>query len=640
MLPGTSEDRRSLETRLIVLRVAAVVCVFALAVSFWLLQVVQHTKYEEMSANNHLRTIPLRAPRGVLFDRNGRVLVENRYSWTIALVRERVRNLDETIRLLARATGVSEKTIRDALERRRRDPLFRALPVIEHASLPQVAAVRARALELPGVVVEDVPTRAYPVDALAAHLFGYVSEIQESQLERAEYAGLQAGVVVGQTGVERAYNARLMGQDGRRDVVVNSQGREIDELGETLPTDGQPLQLTIDFDLQRALEEAFKAHGFAGAAAALDPATGEILAMTSLPAYDPNDFAVGIEGPKWAELNSHPQKPLQNRLIQGKYSPGSTFKIVMALAALGEGVITPETEFYCPGSATFYGHQFACHRRGGHGWMDLRHAIEQSCNVYFYNVGNKLKIDTIHQYAAKLGLVGMTGIDLPGENPSLVPSTEWKLKARGERWYASETISVAIGQGAVSVTPLALATMVATVANGGTLITPHLVRAVDEGEGWLRLPVPAPRSTLSIKPEQLQAVRDGLWLVVNGPGGTGASARIAGKDVAGKTGTAQVISVEGAKVAARMMDVRDHGWFVFLAPRDNPRIAGVVFAEHGMHGSAAAPVAKHVLETFFAKQEGRPLPRLAVTTAAGATAATGAAGRTGPAAGTGGVTIR
>jgi penicillin-binding protein 2 len=608
LTPGAFEDRRSLLTRLTVLRVGAVVGFTLLAVAFWTLQVAQHAKYLEWADNNYMRQIPLRAPRGVLFDRGGRVLVENRDSFTISIIRERTTDMEGTVTVLARVTGEDEQRIREVVQRHKREASFRPIPVIEHATRSQVAAVLARQLELPGVDVQIVPARAYPEGGMGAHLFGYVSEIQESQLERPEYAGLEAGAIVGQSGVERVYNASLQGTDGRRNVVINSVGREIHELAVENPVEGKRLQLTIDYDLQRALEEGFRASGYAGAAAFLDPRTGEVLAMTSLPSYDPNDFAVGIEGAKWAELNKDPLRPLENRLMRGRYAPGSTFKIVMSIAALSEGLITPDFKVFCPGSKTFYGRTWQCNRRGGHGVVDLRHAIEQSCNVYFYTVGDLLKIDTIHSYAAKLGLVGLTGIDLPGELSSLVPSTEWKQKTFGQPWYPGETISVAIGQGAVAVTPLALATMISTVANGGTLVTPHVVRAMDEaGRGWQMVPTPASRSEFRMRPDVLQAVREGLWMVVNAAG-TGGKARIEGKDVSGKTGTAQVISLEGARVAKGKIDTRDHGFFVFFAPRDNPQIAGIVFAEHSLHGSSAAPIAKYVMETFFAKQEGRPLP--------------------------------
>jgi penicillin-binding protein 2 len=601
-------DREMTEHRLLGLRVIFTACFAALAVAFWLLQVVQHARYEELAANNHLRTIPLRAPRGVIFDRFGRILVENRYSFTIAIVRERTAHLDETISRIAELTDVPEARIREAVQSRIREPRFRPLPVIEHATFAQAAAVTARRLELPEVVVQRVPTRQYP-EGFAAHLFGYVGEIQDTQLVVPDFAELEPGAIIGQAGLERVYNADLMGTDGTRFVVVNSRGREISELDKQDPIEGRRVQVTLDYDLQMALEEGFRQAGFNGAAAFLDPASGEILAMTSLPAYDPNAFATGLESAEWARLSSDPLRPMSNRLIQGTYSPGSTFKIVMAIAALEAGVITPQTTFFCPGHGSFYGRRFACWRREGHGTVDLRRALEQSCNVFFYNVGDRLKIDRIHEYASKLGLVGKTGIDLPNENESLVPSTEWKQRLFREPWYPGETISVAIGQGAVSVTPLALATMMATVANGGTLITPHLIRAVERDGAWQSVPTPAPRARLSLSADYLQAVRDGLWMVVNGAG-TGGRARIPGRDVSGKTGTAQVISLQNKSLAAGKMDVRDHGWFVFFAPRDKPEIAGVVFAEHGEHGSSAAPIAKYVMETYFAKRDGLPLPTL------------------------------
>jgi penicillin-binding protein 2 len=481
--------------------------------------------------------------------------------------------------------------------------------VIEHATFAQVAAITARRLELPEVVVQQVPTRTYPDKSGAAHLFGYVGEISEAQVA----AGLgQSGAIIGQAGLEKAYNPELMGTDGNRFVVVNSVGREIEEHKREAPLDGERLQLTIDYDVQHALEDSFAAAGLNGAAALLDPRNGEIIAMTSLPAYDPNSFAVGIDNSTWTKLITDKLRPMTNRLIQGTYSPGSTFKIVMAVAGLMESAITPETTFYCPGHATFYGRSFQC--LGQHGSVDLRGAIERSCNVYFYNVGQRLGIDAINKYATMLGLTGKTGIDLPNEEASLVPSTAWAQRYRksAPRWYPGETISVAIGQGAVSVTPISLATMIATVANGGSLVTPHLVKAVDKGSGWAPRTIPAPKSAINIPPASMQAIRDGLWAVVNGEAGTARRSKIPGRDVSGKTGTSQIVSLDRRAQAARAgMDVRDHGFFVFFAPRDNPEIAGVIFAEHGAHGSDAAYLAKHAIETYFAKRDRLPLPVLA-----------------------------
>jgi penicillin-binding protein 2 len=448
---------------------------------------------------------------------------------------------------------------------------------------------------------------------MGAHLFGYVGEVNDAQVAGGE-GSLKSGDIVGQSGIEKVYNAMLMGEDGAKRVVVNSVGREIRTLEEEQPTEGKRLQLTVDIDVQKAIESGFDQLGFNGAAVVLDPATGDVLGFTSRPAYDPNAFAAGIDRVTWASLTSDEDRPLNDRAIQGRYSPGSTFKMAVATAALQEGVITPDFKVHCVGGATFYGRPFKCWKKGGHGTMDLRHAIEQSCNVYFYTIGNMTGIDKIHKWATLLGLGEKSGIDLPNEVQGLVPSPEWKQQYRKEKWYAGETVSVSIGQGSVSVTPVSMAVYAATLANGGTRVTPHLLKAVDDGSGWKPVPPPPPLSKAPLDPVKLQAIRDGLFLVVNGAG-TGHNALIKGPDgkamydVSGKTGTAQVISNQGKERAGKTeKDLRDNGWFVFFAPRDNPQIAGVVFLEHGVHGSNAALIAHHVLETFFAKKEGRPLP--------------------------------
>jgi penicillin-binding protein 2 len=603
---AVQEDRRRVGIRLSVVQYLITVVFSMLAVSFWVLQVVQHEKFKEMAENNHQRTLALRAPRGIVLDRDGQLLVMNRQSATISIVREHTKNLDETIQTLAATLRIDPSEVRTIVDRHRREPSYRPIVVIQDATDPQVAAVMAHRYELPDVSVEQVPTRRYP-DTTAAHLFGYVGEASDLQLTQDRT--LKSGDIVGKSGIERVYNTLLMGEDGARRVVVNSVGREINELDKTEATEGQRLRLTIDADVQRAVEDGFRAFGYRGAAVILDPNTGEVLAYTSLPAYDPNAFAGGIDPSAWNALMLDDLKPLTDRALQGRYSPGSTFKMTVATAALEEGVITPDFKVHCTGAGVFYGHAFKCWKPGGHGTIDLRHAIEQSCNVYFYTVGNMTGIDRIHKWATLLGLGVKSNIDLPNENEGLVPSPEWKLRRTGEKWYLGETVSVSIGQGAVSVTPVSMAVMISTLANGGTRVTPHLLKAVDDGKGWKEIPAPAPQSTVTIKPENLQAIRDGLWFVVNGAG-TGGRGRIPGYDVAGKTGTAQVISLEGGRAAQgkTTRDLRDHGWFVFFAPRDNPKIAGVVFVEHAEHGSNAAPIAKHAMETFFAKREGLPLP--------------------------------
>jgi penicillin-binding protein 2 len=604
-----ADDRRSLTLRLSVLQYLVAGGFALLAIGFWVFQIAQYEEFADRAANNHMRRVPLPAPRGMLLDRHGAILVDNQETFNIALVREQTTDLDKTLRILAEATGADEALLHETVNRRRREPSYRPIVLIENATRAQLEAFLARQLELPGIIHQAVPTRRYPTTAMAAHLFGYVTEVNADQLARTEYQGVEAGAVVGQAGLEQAYNRLLMGAEGSKEVIVNSLGREINVVGATNPVEGTRLQLTIDADVQRAMEEGFRHYGYNGAGVMLDPRTGEVLSLVSLPAYDPNVFATGIDRAAWQALNTDSLRPLSNRALQGRYSPGSTFKIVVAAAALEEGVASPDYRVFCPGGGTFWGRYFKCHKAGGHGSVDMRHALEQSCNVYFYTLGNLLGIDKIHKWAAALGMADKTGIDLPNEIQSIMPSTEWKQRVHKERWYPGETISVAIGQGQVSSTPLSLAVMMMTVANGGTRYTPHLVKAIDEGKGWEPVPAPEPQSVVQMKDSTVKALHEGLWMVVNAAG-TGGRGRIDGRNVAGKTGTAQVISLSGAQAARGKMDVRDHGWFVFFAPHDKPEVAGVIFAEHSEHGYLGAPIAKFAIETYFAKKEGKPMPTL------------------------------
>jgi len=604
------EDRRKATIRLNALQFVIAALFSLLAVSFWTLQVVQHAKYEELAENNHQRTLALRAPRGLVFDRDGRVMVENRHSYSISIVREHTKDLNRTVRVLAAVLGLDEAGVRSIVDRHRKEPTYRPITIIQDASLAQVAAVTARRLdfELPDVVVEQVPTRRYP-ETMGAHLFGYVGEVSDAQV--ADNSSLKSGDITGQSGLEKIYNGYLMGEDGARRVVVNSVGREIRTLEEDPPTEGKRLQLTVDFDVQKAIEDGFDSIGLNGAAVVLDPSDGAVLGFTSRPAYDPNAFASGIDRAAWAALNTDRDRPLNDRAIQGRYSPGSTFKMAVALAGLEEGIITSDFHVNCPGHANFYGRDFKCWRfsRGGHGSVDMRRAIKESCDVYFYTVANMVGVDKINKWATALGMGVLSGIDLPNEAQGLVPSTEWKRQRMHEKWYAGETISVGIGQGQVTTTPVSMAVYMATLANGGTRVTPHLLRAVDDGSGWKPVPPPPPQGKTDINPDHLRVIKEGMWMAVNEPHGTGGSAAIPGHDVSGKTGTAQVISNQGKAAAGKTdRDLRDNGWFVFFAPRDNPQIAGVVFLEHGVHGGNAAMVVHHILDTFFAKKDGKPLP--------------------------------
>lgn len=577
-----------------------------LVLSFWRLQIGQYDSLVRRAANNHERDVSLQAPRGALVDRNGQVLVGNRYSFNISVIREQIPNLDSLLDHLGRLTGAGADALRAALENQRGVPEFRPTVVIRGATMAQVAAVEAHAFELPGVIVEHDPARYYPGSRTGAHLFGYVGEAQPGQIDAAGDPRVRQGAMIGQSGLEQSYNALLMGENGRRHVAVNNVGREIETIAHVPPRQGQQLRLTIDLAVQRAAEDAFAAAEFDGAAVALDPRTGEVLALVSLPAYDPAVFVPRIDGNEWTKLTGDPARPLQNRVLQGRYAPGSTFKVAMAVAALEEGVITPDFSVHCGGGGRFYNRYFRCHAR--HGRVALREALEKSCNTYFYTLGNKLDIDRIHHWATALGLGEPTGIDLPHEAPGLVPSRAWKRLAFNEPWYPGETLSVAIGQGAVSVTPVSLARMMATVASGGLRTAPHMLQAVRSDTGWQAVDHPRPER-VALRPETVDVVREGLWMAVN-RAGTARRARIDGLDVIGKTGTAQVISLESFKSLRgedRQEQYLDHGWFVFAAPRDDPRIAGVVFGEHAEHGYLAAPIAKAMIEAYFAGG-GAPAP--------------------------------
>ena len=604
-----SGGRDSLVLPMLLLRSVVVLAFVGIGVGFWVLQIAQYEKYRQRAENNHQRTIALSAPRGVIVDRDGRPLVENRYSLNISLVREQVDDLEASIELLAQVSQVSPSDLWSVVERHRRDPAYRPIVLIRDASLSQVAAFLAHQLELPGLIVQHLPTRHYQTGEVAAHLFGYIGEVSEGQLATAEFHNTRSGTLVGQSGIEQMYNRFLTGTDGERRIVVDSIGREIDTIGEIASLAGQQLQLTLDYDLQQAAEDAFALEGFNGSAVVLDPRSGEILALVSLPAYDPNAFALGIDPTAWRSLNQDPLRPLNSRALQNRYSPGSTFKIAMAVAALEEGVVTPDFRVQCGGGKQVYGRYYHCW--AAHGSVDMREALERSCNTYFYTLGEMMDIDQIHKWASALGLGELSGIDLPYEVQGLMPSRAWKWEARDARWFPGETISVAIGQGAVDVTPISMAVMMATFANGGTRVTPHLLKAVNDGTGWSPWPRPVPRAELSLSPTTIEVITEGLWNVVN-RNGTGGRGRIPGRDVIGKTGTAQVISFQGRDAAGDTdRDLRDHGWFVFAAPAGAPEIAGVVFGEHAEHGSWTAPIAKHVMETYFAKQDGRPLPVLA-----------------------------
>jgi penicillin-binding protein 2 len=573
---------------------AAVILLFG----FWNHQIMQSGYYELRAEQNRVREIPLIAPRGRIYDRYNRVLADNRPSYNIVLIAENSpHTVQETAGMLSPGIDVSADDLLERINRRRRQPKFRPIILKEDVSVGDIAFVKAHRYELPEISVEVQPRRRYLGGELAAHALGYVGEVNEAQLASREFKDFKSGDQVGQTGLERQYNLVLRGKDGFRRVVVNNFGREMDRLQEEEPIAGNDLYTTIDLDLQRAAEELLGES--TGVAVAIDPRTGEVLAMVSRPAFDPNLFATRISSADWTSLVNDPRKPLQNRVIQNHYSPGSVFKIFMAAAGLESKILDPLDTVYCPGGATFYGHTFACWKAGGHGTTGLHNAIVNSCNVFFYNVGKNLGIDNIARYTTAMGLGRKSGIDLPNEDPGIIPSSEWKQRVFKTAWYPGETISVSIGQGAVSVTPMQVTWAMGGLATGGRLVQPHLVKPESVEKFGVARKVRTEEYPLG--PSTVDVISRAMWGVVN-EAGTGTRARIAGFDVAGKTGTAQVV---GKQAYGKSEEFEDHAWFVGFAPYRNPEIVVGVFVENGGHGgTAAAPVAHAIMETYYKKKTG------------------------------------
>jgi penicillin-binding protein 2 len=582
------EDLRGVQVRIGIVQYLLLITIGILLSVFWYLQVLRKQYFRDLAENNQSRIITIAAPRGPMEDRHGRLLVENRPSFRIVLRPEDCPDLGETISRLSRLLQTGESRIRESVALR--PAPFQPVIIKSNASDRDVATIRARRIELPQVRVDPVPLRFYPLTSAAAHVLGRVGEITARQLYSKEFAGVSAGTLVGQTGLETTYNDRLMGKDGYRRVIVNSRGLEVQEAKRVEARAGPTLMLTLDADLQKALESAFA--GRSGSGVILDPKNGDVLALVSRPAYDPNLFAAGITPHEWSRLVNDDNTPLMNRVIQGQYAPGSLFKIVVAAAALEEGIITPNTRLYCSGQISMYGTMFHC-KKGGHGVVDLHKALAQSCNVFFYQVGSQLEIGRIARYAKLLGLGAPTGIDLPYEVGGLVPTPEWKLGLFKIPWYAGETVSVAIGQGQVTVTPIQMARLVAVFANGGFLLRPRLIRSI----GGKSIPVEAPVN-VGLSPETLNAIRAGLSAVVN-QGGTGWRARLSGVEVCGKTGSAQVVASVRLREDAPE-ELQPHAWFVGFAPADDPRVAFAILVEHGIGGGrSAAPLAHEVLSHIF-----------------------------------------
>jgi len=603
-----------------------------LTAGLWRLEVVGADNFRAMAEANRIRKVPVLAPRGRLFDREGRLLVDNYPSVTCYILREQVKDLEADMPLISAGLHMTPDQIHATLRRFQSAPKYQPIPLKQDITPDEQAFIEAHRNELPELETLEEQRRLYPKDGFAAHLIGYVGEISEDDLNKAKYAFYQPGDVVGKSGVEATYDALLRGVDGSRDVIVNSHGKEIGHLGQTLAQPGKDLKLTIDLDIQMAAERAME--GKTGAIIALDPHTGEILALVSRPTFDPNQFAVRLTRSYWNEILTNPDHPLLNKAIQAQLAPGSTFKIIMSYAGLEENE-AQSMHVMCSGGASFYGHFFACDKR--HGMVDIEHAIPWSCDTFYYTLANKLGIDTIAKYATALGFSQRTGVDLPDEVTGTMPSTVWKMKNFHEKWYAGEVISVGIGQGAVAVTPIQLARAIGGLASGGVLHRPHLVFPdevpADELEAIHETFPGSGDKTVPLSTDNWQLITDAMAQTTIS--GTAAPAHLEGIDFAGKTGTAQVVSHSAGMTSLGVGKERANAWFVGMAPRRNPDIVVAVLWEHGGWGAGSAPLAAQIINAFVTKQRKRennikiaetPIPATtASATVEGATTATASA---------------
>jgi penicillin-binding protein 2 len=563
---------------------------FFLLIGYWDLQVRNEEIYNAKALQNQIKSRPIPAPRGKILDRDNRIIVDNHESFKLILSRENLKA--EHIRPIAMGLGLEPDALEARVKRFRSVPTYFSIPLKEDLTREELTFVEAHSGEDSFAEMALIPSqfRVYPKGGLAGHVIGYLGEVSDTELNSPEWAAYNPGDLIGKMGIERFYNEVLKGVDGQRQVRVNNLGNTREILGIKDAVPGKDLQLTIDLDLQVVAELALQ--GRRGAVVALDPRSGEILALVSAPSYDPNAFVGRVNSKDLASLMSDPGKPMFNRALQAQLAPGSTFKPIVALAGLEEGVIDENTTVHCTGGASFYGRYFKCHKRGGHGTVNLHKALAQSCDVYFYNVGNRLGIDKIAEYAELAGFGRKTGIDLPGEKEGTMPSSKWKIRAMREKWYAGETISVAIGQGAVTASPLQLAHAIGGMVTGGVWMRPHIVREAKA--------VTAARKA-GLKMENVMRVINGMYAVVN-EGGTGGASRIPGVEFCGKTGSAQRISNKLMDLGKHGDEFKDDAWFVGFAPRSAPEIVVAALWENGEHGNLAGPIVRDVIKAYFDKK--------------------------------------
>lgn len=577
-----------------------------LLIGYWRLQIAHHRQYLDLAERNRIRNLPVIAPRGRILDREGRILTDNFPAFSVLLMRESAATLTPPrVGGIARGLRLEPADLQRLVERTAKLPRFQPVVLKQSATMEDIAFVESHRVEYPDLDLLQVQQRSYPKRAIAAAVLGYVGEISEEMIAKPG-SPYRPGDVVGKSGIERSYNTLLSGRDGMRRVIVNSRGQEIGSMTTINALPGNDLRLTIDLNLQMTAEAALGDRS--GAVVALDPRNGEVLAMVSHPSFDPNDFARRIDYDTWRQLSSDPQKPLMNKAIQAHLAPGSVFKIITGTAALETGTIKTDYTLNCAGLVNIYGHTYhdwVFNKGKGHGSVDFHRAIVHSCDVYFYTLGKLLGIEKLAFFAKRLGLGGRTGIDLPAEDPGLIPSPEWVRKTFHRQWWAGETISVAIGQGAVAATPLQLAYVMGGITSGGVFRRPHL--AFNDQLLALGLePDDDSSRQFPLNENTVQAVCRGMWGVVN-EGGTGAGAYEPGLDIAGKTGTAQVVSAK-LQASARKHEFKNNAWFVGYSPSTKPEIVVSALVMQGDHSTVAVPIARDVIRAYLEKKAARKPP--------------------------------
>jgi len=589
-------DNRLPQERLAAASYVIVGMITLLLLGFWKLQVIDSDKYGQLAERNRVRSIPIIAPRGRMLDRDGRVLVDNYPSFSVLLLRDDSAAVDKNLPAIADGLGLSLDDLKEQLSNTINLPKFQPIVIKPEATPADVAFIESHRADIPLLEMLMVHRRRYLPGGFMSHASGYVGEVSEQQIE-ASNGKLRPGDFAGKSGLERQYNDLLMGTDGMRRVIVNSVGKEMGHLEQQEAIPGKQIQLTIDYDLQQLAETGLGDKQ--GAVVVLNPQTGEVLAFASHPAPDPNDFAVRISKEEWQKLNEDPGKPLLNRVTQAQLAPGSVFKVIMATAMLESGVPPENFTAFCPGYGVFYGQMHKCwvYGKSSHGAVGLHRAIVESCDVFFYNVGMRMGIGTISKYAKMLGLGAKSGIDLPSEEPGLVPSEEWVQRVYHHKWYPGSTISVAIGQGSVMVTPMQVAYVIGGIASGGDFKQPHLLKDLPKvGETHVEL-----------SENTVEQVTQGMYGVINEAGGTGQSVKLQGIEFCGKSGTAQMMSY-GAASRLGLGKGKNDGWFVGFAPRRNPEIvvAAVVedTSEHG--GTVAGPVVRDIVKAYYDKKNKKP----------------------------------